>query len=120
APERRHIGAGPRTPFGRRVRTQPERSFPVLRPLLRTNDSLVPLILRLTLAVVMFPHGAQKLLGWFGGGGFSGTVQFFTETMQVPLFLALLVIIAEFFGSLAILVGIVTRVAAFGIFCVMV
>ena len=44
----------------------------------KTNDSYIGLILRATLAIVVFPHGAQKLFGWFGGYGFSGTMGFFT------------------------------------------
>ncbi|MEE9369090.1 MAG: DoxX family membrane protein, partial [Pontiella sp.] len=41
-------------------------------------------LVRLTLGLVMFPHGAQKLLGWFGGYGFTGTMSFFTEQMGIP------------------------------------
>jgi putative oxidoreductase len=68
----------------------------------------------------MFPHGAQKLLGWFGGYGFSGTMNMFTEKMGIPTFLAFLVIMTESLGSLGLIVGFLTRVAAFGVFCVMV
>jgi putative oxidoreductase len=67
----------------------------------------------------MFPHGAQKLLGLFGGFGFSGTMQYFTSTMGLPYGLALLVIAAEFFGALGLIFGLLTRVAALGIGCVM-
>jgi putative oxidoreductase len=68
----------------------------------------------------MFPHGAGKMLGWCGGGqGFSATMEFFTKQAGVPWILAFLVIIAEFFGSLGLLAGFVTRVSAFGIGCVM-
>jgi putative oxidoreductase len=74
---------------------------------------------RLGLGIVMFPHGAQKALGWFGGNGFSGTVQFFTQNMGVPLPLALLAIAAEFLGSLGLIVGLLGRVAALGIAAVM-
>ena len=49
----------------------------------------------ITLGLVMFPHGAQKLLGWYGGFGFSGTMGFFTETMHLPWIVALLVIVGE-------------------------
>jgi putative oxidoreductase len=87
--------------------------------LLRTDHDIAPLILRLTLGIVMFPHGAQKLLGWFGGHGFAGTMQFFTTTMGIPWVLAFLVVIAEFFGSLALIAGFLTRVSAFGIGAVM-
>lgn len=67
----------------------------------------------------MFPHGAQKTLGWFGGNGLSGTMGFFTGTVGIPAALAFLVILAEFAGSLGLIVGLFSRVAAFGIACVM-
>ncbi len=74
-----------------------------MRQLFHTDDSWTGLILRLTLGLVMFPHGAQKLLGWYGGFGFSGTMGFFTETMHLPWLIALLVIMGESFGSVALL-----------------
>jgi putative oxidoreductase len=83
-----------------------------MQALFRTDDSWTGLILRLTLGLVMFPHGAQKLLGWYGGSGFSGTMGFFTETMHLPWIIGFLVIIAEFFGSLALLAGLLTRFTA--------
>jgi putative oxidoreductase len=89
----------------------------ILQWLLQTDGSVVPLILRLTLAVVMFPHGAQKTLGWFGGHGFKGTMRFFTSS-GTPAILALLAIAAEFLGPLGLAVGLLTRVAALGIACV--
>lgn len=91
-----------------------------MRKLFATSDSWSLLILRVTLGVVMFPHGAQKLLGWYGGYGFSGTMNMFTEKMGIPTFLAFLVIMAESLGSLGLIVGFLTRVAAFGVFCIMV
>ncbi|MEO7678301.1 MAG: DoxX family protein, partial [Verrucomicrobiota bacterium] len=81
----------------------------------RTNHEVAPLILRVLLAVVMFPHGAQKALGWFGGYGFSGTMKFFTENAHIPAPLAFLAILAEFGGSIALFFGLVTRLSAFGI-----
>lgn len=87
--------------------------------LVRTDDTLAPLILRLFLGAVFFPHGAQKILGWFGGNGFIGTMQYFTEVHGLPWLIALLVIVAEFFGALALLAGFLTRLAAFGIGAVM-
>jgi putative oxidoreductase len=87
--------------------------------LLRTDDDVVGLVLRLTLAVVMFPHGAQKALGWFGGHGFKGTMGYFTSS-GIPTVFGLLAIAAEFLGSLGVAVGLLTRVAALGIACVMV
>jgi putative oxidoreductase len=88
--------------------------------LLATSDAIAPVVLRVTLGAVMLPHGAQKLLGWFGGYGFRGTMGFFTGTLHVPAPLALLVIVAESFGALALVAGLCTRVAAAGIAAVMV
>lgn len=77
-----------------------------------TDNGWAGLILRLALGLVMFPHGAQKMLGWFGGFGFSGTMGFFTGTMHLPWIIAFLVIMGEFFGSLALIVGFFTRFVA--------
>jgi putative oxidoreductase len=90
----------------------------MIRKLLATNNDVLPLILRLTLGLVMFPHGAQKLLGWFGGGGFSATMQGMTG-MGLPALIVFLVIIAEFFGALGLITGFLTRFSAFGIATVM-
>src|SRR4051794_11331883 len=86
--------------------------------IIRTHDDGVALLLRLILGIVMFPHGAQKVLGWFGGYGFSATLQGMSK--MLPTALVVLVIIAEFFGSLGLILGFLTRIAAFGIGCVMV
>jgi len=86
--------------------------------LLSTDGLAVPLVLRLTLAVVMFPHGAQKLLGWFGGHGFRGTMAFFTKS-GIPAPLAFLAIVAEFLGPIGLALGLLTRVAALGLGVVM-
>ena len=83
------------------------------RPLTRifaTDGSLAPVALRLVLAITMFPHGAQKLLGWFGGYGFSGSMGFLTETIGMPWIAAFGVILIEFFGPILLLVGLGTRV----------
>ena len=80
--------------------------------LFQTDESWSGLITRLALGLVIFPHGAQKLLGWYGGNGFSGTMGFFTDQMGVPALIAFLVIIGEFFGSLGLLIGFLTRFTA--------
>lgn len=59
------------------------------------------------------------MLGWFGGYGFTGTMSFFTGTMHIPAVFALLAILAEFAGSLALLAGVFSRIAALGISTVM-
>ena len=66
-----------------------------LQILFKTNDSVTPLIARVILGLVMFPHGAQKVLGWFGGYGFSGTMKFFTEQMHIPALFAFLAIVCN-------------------------
>jgi putative oxidoreductase len=91
----------------------------MFKKLLQTQDDISSFVLRVLLGIVMFPHGAQKLLGWFGGYGFSGTMGFFTDKMGIPVVFAFLVIITEFFGSLALIAGFATRLAAFGIGCIM-
>jgi len=83
--------------------------------LLKTNNSFAPTLARITLGLVMFPHGAQKVLGWFGGYGFHGSMNFFTEQMHIPTVFAVLAIAAEFLGSLGLITGFLSRIAAFGI-----
>jgi putative oxidoreductase len=87
----------------------------MLRKLTATSDDPVMTILRLVLGVVFFFHGAQKVLGWFGGYGFSGTMNFFTHVMGIPAVFAFLAIAAEFLGSLGLILGFLARVAAGGI-----
>ncbi len=87
----------------------------MIKILFQTENDKVALILRVLLGVVFFPHGMQKLLGWYGGLGFSGTMNMFTTNMGIPALFAFLAIIAEGLGSLGLLTGFLTRVAAFGI-----
>jgi putative oxidoreductase len=89
-----------------------------MKSLLRTNDSWPLLIARLGLGVVMLPHGLQKTVGLFGGYGFSGTMGYFTS-QGMPALLAFLVILSESAGSLGLIVGFLTRIAAFGCASVM-
>jgi putative oxidoreductase len=93
-----------------------KRRYKMFRRLLATDDSTATAIMRLVLGVIFFAHGAQKMLGWFGGYGFSGTMGFFTGAMHIPAPLAFLAIAAEFFGGLGLVLGFLTRIAAFGIF----
>jgi putative oxidoreductase len=86
----------------------------MLKRLMSTSGDLSLTILRVVLGVVFFAHGAQKMLGWFGGYGFHGTMGFF-EHMGMPAPVALLVICTEFFGGLGLIVGLFTRIAALGI-----
>jgi len=91
-----------------------------LHALVATDRSPGPVALRLTLAVVMIPHGAQKMLGWFGGHGFSASMGFLTGQAGLPAVIAFLVIVAEFFGPIGLVLGLWSRLAAFGIGAVMV
>jgi putative oxidoreductase len=89
----------------------------MLKSIMRTENDVATLVIRLLLGVVMFAHGAQQVLGWFGGYGFGGSMKFFTETMHIPVVFALLAIAAQFLGSLGLITGLLTRIAAFGIAC---
>jgi len=92
----------------------------MLRRLLSTTNDPTLTVVRLILGAVFFAHGAQKMLGWFGGHGFGASMTFFTHNMGIPALFAFLAIAAEFFGGLGLLVGLLGRVAAFGILCNMV
>ncbi len=91
----------------------------MVKTLTRTNDTLGPVLIRLALGVVIFAHGAQKALGWFGGGGWTGTIGFFTAQLGVPAFIAALVILGEFLGAIGLVTGTFTRIAAAGIAVIM-
>lgn len=85
-----------------------------LTALLSTGNASALTVLRITLGLVMLPHGLQKTAGWFGGHGFSATMDSFVS-MGIPAFLAFLAIAAESAGALALIAGFTTRIAAFGI-----
>lgn len=91
-----------------------------MQALFKTDESWSPVVLRVMLAAVMFPHGAQKLLGWFGGHGFEGTMGFFTQQMGLPWIVAFLVIIGESLGSLALAAGLLTRFTAVSYIVIMI
>jgi putative oxidoreductase len=90
----------------------------MFRRLISTSAGWELTVARLALGVVIFPHGLQKTLGWFGGAGFHNTMGFFTQG-GIPTVFAFLAICAEFLGGLGLIVGFLTRVAAFGVMCVM-
>jgi len=91
-----------------------------MKKIFQTANSWSSLIIRVMLAIVMFPHGAQKLFGLFGGYGFSASMSTFTDKMHIPAFFAFLAIMAEGLGSMGLIIGFLTRVAAFGILCNMI
>lgn len=83
-----------------------------MKALFETDDSWSNLILRVMMGLIIFPHGAQKLLGWYGGFGFAGTMGFFTEKMGLPWIVAFLVIMGESIGALMLIGGVLTRFVA--------
>ena len=85
----------------------------MLRKLMQTDENAGMFIVRLTLGIVMFPHGAQKLLGWFGGAGFAGTLKGMTG-MGLPAALVILIIAVELLGSLSLILGFLGRLSALG------
>jgi putative oxidoreductase len=92
----------------------------MLRKLMSTTNDPVLAVLRLILGIIFFAHGAQKTFGWFGGYGFTGTMGFFTNMMHIPAPFAFLAICAEFLGSIGLILGLLGRIAAFGIACNMI
>ena len=77
------------------------------------------LVLRLTLAFILWPHGTQKVLGWFGGAGWDGTYQAFTGKMGIPPFLAKVAMLTEFFAPICLALGVFTRIAALSVIILM-
>jgi putative oxidoreductase len=87
----------------------------MLKTLLKTDDCPALFFVRLALGVVVFAHGAQKVLGWFGGAGYMKTVALFTGKLMFPFWMVLLLMAIEFLGSIGLIVGFLTRLAALGI-----
>jgi putative oxidoreductase len=85
------------------------------RKILHTDDDHVLMLSRVVLGVVFLAHGMQKVFGWFGGNGFDQTVKMFGQGMGIPAFFAVLAILAEFLGGIGLVVGLLSRIAAFGI-----
>ncbi|GAB0156800.1 DoxX family protein [Chryseobacterium sp. Alg-005] len=77
-----------------------------------TNKDWTGLVIRLTLGLIMFPHGAQKMLGWFHGPGFSREMEHLTGPMHLPWVISILVIVIEFFGAISLLIGWASRLWA--------
>ena len=88
--------------------------------LLHTNGDWVQLVVRVTLGIVFFAHGAQKMLGWFKGPGLKNSIKALTDHMHIPAALGFLAIAAEFFGGLGLIVGLLSRIAAAGVVVIMV
>jgi putative oxidoreductase len=77
-------------------------------------------IARIVLGIVFFAHGAQKMLGWYGGPGLASSMRTFTEHLHLPSTLAFLVIAGEFFSGIGLIAGLFSRVAALVIVLTMV
>ncbi len=90
----------------------------MFRKLINTDDNWASLIARVVLGLVILPHGLQKLLGLFGGAGFTGTMGYFTS-QGMPAVIAFLVIMGESFGALGLITGFIGRFCAFGIMTIM-
>lgn len=91
----------------------------MFRALMKTQNDLSTLILRLAVGAVMWPHGAQKALGMYDGAGIEATVDKFQKTWGIDPWMTYCVIAAEFLGAIGLLLGCFTRVAALGIVAVM-
>ncbi len=91
-----------------------------MKGLFQTEDTWACFILRMTLGFVVFAHGSQKLFGWFGGHGFAAAMNNFTQQMGIPWIFAFLAVAAEGIGPLGLFLGLLTRIAAFSIFCEMI
>jgi putative oxidoreductase len=91
----------------------------MLFDLLSTNSDWIQTVVRVILGIVFFAHGAQKLLGWFGGPGLKETLRTMHETLGLPASMAFLAVLAEFLGGLGLIAGLLGRVAALGIGVVM-
>ena len=85
----------------------------LINKVLHSNAGWAGLVLRVPVGIILIAHGAQKLFGWFGGYGLEGTGQFMASLGLEPGYLmALLAGSAEFFGGLALVLGLLTRPAA--------
>src|SRR5512134_2242476 len=107
-------------PMAKAAEKAPGTATRLWERLLATPADPAVAVARIALGAVMLPHGAQKLLGWFGGHGFEGTMGYLTGMVHLPWLVAFLVIVIESFGALALVVGFLGRVAAAGVAAVMV
>lgn len=83
-----------------------------MKRILATKDEWAGLVARLTIGIVILPHGLQKLFGMFGGYGFEGTMGFLTNTVHLPWIIAFTVIVIESVGAMSLIVGFASRIWA--------
>jgi len=91
----------------------------MLHRLLNTRDDISLTIMRIVLAVCIFPHGAQKMLGWFGGPGLARAIDIFSHAYHIPPAFTVLAVCAEFIGSILLVLGLLGRLSALGVFATM-
>jgi len=85
----------------------------LLSRVLTSKAGVAALILRVPVGLILMAHGAQKLFGWFSGNGLAGTAGWMSSMGMEPGYLmAILAGGAEFFGGLALVLGLLTRPAA--------
>lgn len=106
------VPSAPRVQSGRNSQRVPST---LTRVLFGTEAHFAPTIARVALGVGILPHGAQKTTGWFGGYGFTGTMQHFTENMHIPWVFAFAAILAESAAGVALVVGFSSRLAALSV-----
>ena len=107
-----------------RGRSERAHAFPtsadLVHRVLQTRAEVSPAITRVALGLLLFPHGAQHFLGWFGGYGFAGTHQWITETLGFHPIAAAIAITTELLAPIALVVGLGGRVAALGVIGLMI
>jgi putative oxidoreductase len=92
----------------------------MLRKLLSTPNDPTLTLARIVLAAIFFAHGSQKMFGFFGGRGVSGTIEIFQQTMGIPAPLTILTMTAEVFGAAGLFLGLLSRIAVLGVLVVMI
>lgn len=91
-----------------------------LGKIFNTKDISGLIFLRLGLGTIFFVHGTQKLFGWFDGAGLEATLAYFEQHLGIPMYPALIAIVTECVGALGVVLGLLTRVAAFGLAVIMI
>ena len=84
----------------------------MIESLTGTHGGWAVAIARIVLGIVFFAHGAQKMLGWYGGPGLASSMRAFTEHLHLPSTLAFLVIAGELFSGIGLIIGLFSRIAA--------
>ena len=92
----------------------------IMSKLLRTTPDFTLTVPRIVLALIFFGHGSQKAFGWFGGPGFDRAIDIFQSTMGIPAPLTIFVMFTELTGAIGLALGLLSRVAAFGVMMLMI